>query len=43
MSDKKHPYFEHLLELLHRERDEDLRQFLQFVRQRPLSERVEQG
>lgn len=43
MSDKKHPHFERLLELLHRERDEDLRLFLQTVRQQPLAKRVEEG
>lgn len=43
MSDKKHPHFERLLELLRRERDEDLRLFLETVRQQPLAKRVEEG
>jgi ATP-dependent RNA/DNA helicase IGHMBP2 len=36
-------HFEHLLALLRREKEEDLRQFVQQVRQRPLAERVQQG
>jgi len=43
MSDKIHPHFERLLELLRQEREEDLRQFLALVRERPLAQRVEQG
>jgi ATP-dependent RNA/DNA helicase IGHMBP2 len=43
MSDKKLLHFERLLELLHQERDEDLRLFLQTVRERPLAKRVEEG
>ncbi len=36
-------HFTRLLELLHKEREEDLNQFLQLVRERPLGERVAQG
>ena len=36
-------HFPHLLSLLHRERDEDLQEYLRQVRERPLSERVERG
>jgi superfamily I DNA and/or RNA helicase len=37
------PHFDRLLELLRQEKEEDLKQFLQAVREKPLSERVEQG
>lgn len=42
---KRNPetHFTQLLALLHTEREEDLQQYLRFVRQRPLSERVAQG
>ncbi len=43
MAERQHPHYERLLELLRQEKDEDFRQFLQFVRERPLTERVEQG
>jgi len=43
MSDKKHAHFERLLELLRQEKEEDYRSFLQSVREKPLSDRVEQG
>ena len=43
MAERQHPHYERLLELLRQEKDEDFRQFLQFVRERPLAERVEQG
>jgi superfamily I DNA and/or RNA helicase len=36
-------HFPHLLSLLHRERDEDLQEYLRQVRERPLAERVERG
>ena len=36
-------HFNHLRSLLQREREEDLQQYLQQVRERPLSERVERG
>jgi superfamily I DNA and/or RNA helicase len=36
-------HFSQLLSLLHRERDEDLQEYLRQVRERPLSERVERG
>jgi len=39
----QHPHFTRQLELLRQEKEEDLKQFLQAVRERPLSERVEQG
>ena len=39
-----HPnHFTHLRSLLQREREEDLQQYLKQVRERPLTERVEQG
>ena len=38
-----HPHFVRLLELLRREKDEDQREYLRQVRERPLAERVEQG
>jgi superfamily I DNA and/or RNA helicase len=37
------PFFEHLLALLRQEKEEDLQQFVEQVRQRPLAQRVEQG
>jgi superfamily I DNA and/or RNA helicase len=37
------PYFKNLLDLLRLERDEDLREYVQQVRERPLSERVAEG
>lgn len=43
MAETRHPHYEQLLELLRREKEEDFRQFLQLVRERPLAERVEQG
>ena len=38
-----HPHFTRLLQLLRQERDEDQREYLRQVRERPLAERVEQG
>jgi len=38
-----HEHFTHLLALLRQEREEDLQQYLKQVKERPLSERVEQG
>lgn len=43
MSDKKHAHYTRLLELLRQEKEEDYRSFLQTVREKPLSDRVEQG
>ena len=36
-------HFQRLLELLRQEKEEDRRQYLELVRQKPLAERVEQG
>ncbi|HPI08778.1 MAG TPA: IGHMBP2 family helicase [Saprospiraceae bacterium] len=36
-------HFQSLLSLLHRERDEDLQEFLRQIRERPLADRVERG
>ena len=38
-----HPHFVQLLDLLRQEREEDQREYLRQVRERPLPERVEQG
>ncbi len=38
-----HPHFTRLLQLLRQEKDEDQREYLRQVRERPLAERVEQG
>lgn len=38
-----HPHFARLLDLLRQEKEADLQQFLQLVRERPLAERVAQG
>lgn len=43
MSIQKKAHYEHLLELLRQEKAEDYRAFLQAVREKPLSERIEQG
>lgn len=43
MSERETAHFTRLLDLLHQEREEDLLQFLRYVRERPLGERVEQG
>jgi len=43
MSEQKHAHYIRLLELLRQEKEEDYRSFLQTVREKPLSERVEQG
>lgn len=37
------PHFEHLLGLLQKEKEEDLRQFMEQIQKRPLAERVKQG
>lgn len=41
--DQAQAHFTRLLELLRQEKEEDRRQYLELVRQRPLHERVEQG
>ena len=38
-----HEHFTRLLDLLRQEKEEDLKQFLQLVRERPLAERIAQG
>ncbi|HNM27927.1 MAG TPA: hypothetical protein PKL15_20940, partial [Saprospiraceae bacterium] len=38
-----HEHFTRLLELLRQEKEEDLKQFLHLVRERPLAERIAQG
>ncbi len=43
MPDLKRDHFNRLLDLLRQERDEDLRQFIEMVRRRPLQDRVAQG
>ena len=43
MSDTQRAHFQNLLDLLHQEKAEDYRSFLQLVRENPLSERVAQG
>ncbi|MEQ1745151.1 MAG: AAA domain-containing protein [Saprospiraceae bacterium] len=43
MPEKKLAHYERLLDLLRQEKEEDYRSFLQSVREKPLSERVEQG
>ncbi len=43
MSEKKHPHFERLRELLRQEKEEDYRSFLQLVREKPLTDRVNEG
>ncbi len=41
--EQQHPHFQHLRQLLRQEKEADHRNFLELVREKPLSDRVEQG
>ena len=43
MANAPHPHFQHLRQLLRQEKEADHRAFLELVREKPLSDRVEQG